>query len=470
MHDGRPVTRSARAGVRVCVSSSFVALILSVQPALAERRLFRSDAGDSYEIQAESRTYLQLYQRALVPGALGALIGTDELAPLHAYVGIRVRGLDLPSRKDAVDIELSGWGRYDLADLERAERLDGDLTAANVRVGFEHFSVKAGRQLASGGAARYVRFDGLKLATELWREFGVETYAGFSVVTPTFRRRGYLLLGAASDSLRSALPFEEEPRHQSWIAGGRLQYRAGPDYGAAASFHHQEEGGELERSHVALEAHGLLDPSVDCAGFAALDVDARRISDARLFCDVFPKAQLDLTAELLHTEPALFLSRQSVLSVFSTSGFDELGGRATYRVSRSLSLEANAYLNHHDGGEFGSKGELSVELKPEGSGRILIWVGYARLVGPGNGYHRVRAALRRRLYRTLVGTLESHFYAYDEAILGYESSSVYAGTLSSPLGAGFGVLVSGSVSRSPHAQLDAQSLIRVSYDFSRVER
>lgn len=445
-------------------------LFTSALPARAERLALESEGPDRYEIRAESRTYLELYQRALLPGPGGMLVVTDTLAPIHEYVGLRVYGLDLPNRRDALDVELSGWARYDLADIDRADRLDGDLTSANIRLDFDWLGLKAGRQLAAGGAAGYSRFDGVSVALELGHGLGLQTYAGLVVIQPAARRRGYFLLGSAADSLRTNLFFEEESRAGSWLAGARLNYRLGSRFGGALAYHHQQRGGELDRSRLAAEANAGLGTLVECAGRAAFEVDARALADARVFCDLSPEPSLDLTAEALHTEPALLLSRQSVLGVFSTDGFDELGGRAVHRLLPGLVLEGSAYLARHGGGELGSRSGLSAKLRPEGTDRLLVSLGYSRVIALQNGYHALRAALRRRLWQSLTGTLEGYFYSYDQAIRGSQNSIVCASTLHSELGSGFGVLLGGSVTSSPYARLDAQTLLRVSYDLAKVEK
>jgi len=61
--------------------------------------------------------------------------------------------------------------------------------------------------------------------------------------------------------------------------------------------------------------------------------------------------------------------------------------------------------------------------------------------------------------------LEAYGYFYDHPILGYDSSVVYAGTLSYEANARWSLLWGASVLRSPYAALDAQTLVRASYVF-----
>jgi hypothetical protein len=163
----------------------------------------------------------------------------------------------------------------------------------------------------------------------------------------------------------------------------------------------------------------------------------------------------------LHTEPALWLSRQSVLSVFSTDRFDEAGGSAALRLSRAVSLEGMAFLTVYDGHRPGARSEGILRLAPDE--RSLVRLSYVRLLAPHNGYHSLRTSLSRRLFAATVGTLEAYAYFYDHSVQSYRTSSVYAATLSRRLSASWSMLVGGSLARSPYAGADAQALVRVSY-------
>jgi len=90
---------------------------------------------------------------------------------------------------------------------------------------------------------------------------------------------------------------------------------------------------------------------------------------------------------------------------------------------------------------------------------------YTRLIAPTNGYHALRTALSRRLLPMLLSSLEAYWYVYDEAIRGVDVSTVYAGTLSIEPSDSFSALWGASLTRSPYARIDAQTQIRLTYDF-----
>jgi hypothetical protein len=446
-------------------------------PALAVLVLSRNAPGaptsgqvndaDAYDLSAYSETHAALFRRALLPGPSGALVETDTVVPVHEYLRLRARDLDTGWRKNSVDVELAAWGRAWFGERETERRLDGDVQTAYAGYRDGPLALRLGRQHFAGGAARYARFDGLSAALGLGAGLEVEGYGGFSVLPRWDARPGYHHLGAAADSLLrdpDALPDPE--RSGNLLGGGRFGYAASRG-SAAASFHEQHEDQGLMRRTLGLDGRVLLirDLSLDAGGVGLFELDAERISDARFFADVTPLTELDLSVEYLHTEPALFLSRQSVMSVFSTDAYDEAGGSALVHVTPRLSLEGEGSIQFYSLDDRGARGEIAARAFPGAGKRTYVRVGYTRVVAPGNGYHSLRASLSRRITPVLSGTLEAYNYLYDESIRGRTSSEVYSGTLGYQAADALHLLWGASVAVSPYAAFDAQTLVRASYDF-----
>jgi hypothetical protein len=80
-----------------------------------------------------------------------------------------------------------------------------------------------------------------------------------------------------------------------------------------------------------------------------------------------------------------------------------------------------------------------------------------------NGYQALRASLAHALSERLSSTLESYGYFYDRAVQGYRASAAYSATLRYAFGDELEALWGASLFRSPYAQLDAQTRVRVSY-------
>jgi hypothetical protein len=196
-----------------------------------------------------------------------------------------------------------------------------------------------------------------------------------------------------------------------------------------------------------------------------LDPDARRIADARVWADVSPSSDWDLSAEYLHAEPALLLSRQSVLAVFSTAAYEEVGARVAYRPLSVLELAGEGMVELYDVGHPGTRSELAARLTPTRDRATSVRIGYGRVVAPDNGYHALRASLSGRFVHELRGTLDAFGYFYDHPIESVPTSTVLSGTLTWQATPALGVLLGGSLARSPYALSDAQAQLRAVYAF-----
>jgi hypothetical protein len=420
---------------------------------------------DRFELSARADTYATLFRRALLPGPEGALVETETAAPVYEYLQLRARNLDFAGQLDTVDLEVSGWARVWPTETRFEGPLDGDVQTAAVTYHRGPGTARLGRQQFVGGAARFARFDGLTLGANLGAGLSAQAYGGLTVLPRYNERPGYYHLGSEADSLLRDPEAFEQPRRGHWLAGARLNYGS-ERLSASASFHEQREQGELGHRNLGLDARSVLGPLASAAASAVLDVDALRLSDSRLWVDLEPMKPLSLSLEYLHTEPALWLSRQSVLSVFSTDRFDEAGGIATLRFSPQLRLEGAGFVSLYDDHRPGARGEGTFRFAPDAL--TIMRLSYVRVLAPSNGYHSLRSSLSRRLLTELSATLEAYAYLYDHPIRGYRTSSVYAGTLSYEPKSRFSALWGASLSRTPYAAFDAQTLLRLSYAFDYV--
>ena len=423
-------------------------------------------AVDRYSLSVHGETHAALFQRALLPGTYGAVIADETLLPVYQYVQLSARDLNIASKGSGLDLELSAWWRGELATSSNERGADGDVQTANVGYRFGPLATRVGRQHVAGGAARYARFDGVLVDAELGSGLDARIYTGLSVLPRWNERPGYTYLGAAVDSrLRDpAVSSGTRGRGDYWLAGGRLGWTT-RRLRTGLSFHEQHESGGLSRRTLTLDGTSELAAWITAGASASAELEAERLSEARAWLEASPISPLDLTVEWLHTEPALFLSRQSVLSVFSTADYDEGGARATARASDRITLEAGAWAELYSGSRPGARSEVSMRVIADRAGSTFVRVAYARVLTPDNGYHSLRSSFTRRILNKLTGTLEAYAYLYDHAIKSYRSSTVYSGTLEYRPGRAVGLLWGASLVRSPYANLDAQTQIRIAYDF-----
>lgn len=431
----------------------------------AEPRETATEEPDRFDLYARGETHAALFQRALLPGAGGAIVRTNTLAPIRQYVLLRARDVDALGTKDSLDAELSAWGNLTFGNIEPGHTVDGDVQTANVGYRQGPLSFRLGRQHVAGGAARFARFDGAQARVELGSGLSALAYGGLTVLPRWNERPGFHYLGASVDSdLRSPQALATLGRGSHALFGGRLGYTI-DRFGGGLSVHDQWERGGIARFNAAADAHADLSDTARAGGTALLDVDSQRLADARLFVDASVARPLDVSLEYLHTEPALLLSRQSVLAVFSTDSYDELGGTATARVDPMLSFEATGFAQVYDTGRAGARTETAVRAATDRTGTTRLRVAYARVQAPMNGYHSLRASLVQRLMLRASATLEAYGYFYDESISGIRTSFVYVGTVSTEVAQRVHVLLGASIARSPYAALDAQGQLRLAYDF-----
>ncbi len=445
------------------------AVALSVLLSTCFAKAEEPEPGQTYEVYGYSESHAQLFRRALLPGPNGAIVTTDTEAPLNEYVGLVGRGFDTPLGEDSVDIELAGWGGIEAGEPGALGRYDGDVQTANLvlRRSADVYpaSLRLGRQQVAGGAARFARFDGAMGSIELVPALSLSAYGGWSVLPRWDHQPGYYLLGSTVEGLvRDPEALESVERSGYWLVGGRVSVHH-ELVDANLSVHEQRESGGLARRNLGLDARSDLTPDVGLGGNLLFELDASRIADLRLWSDLSLFGAIDLNLEYLRTEPALLLSRQSVLSVFSTDGYHETGGMARWHVTDEFSLAGGGWLELYDDSDPGARLDTNLRFASRGFDKTVVSLSYVRVLGLENGYHSLRAALSRRVLGPLTSTLQLYAYLYDEPIDGYRTSSVYSTTLEYAVLDRLSLLWGGSVARSPYASLDASTQLRLSYQF-----
>ena len=419
---------------------------------------------DHFFLSARSETQLRLFQRALLPGPDGALITADTQLPILERIDVRAREVDTALGVDATDVEVSAWGMAAAGEVGPERRVDGDVVTAKVTQRLGPAEVSLGRQLTAGGAARWSRFDGLSVGARSASGVGGVAYAGLTVLPRWDARPGTLHLGRGDPALvRDPTAAPRPSRSGYWLAGARAHV-ADPALGEIGlSVHEQRDAGELGRRTAGLDLQGEPMDRVQLVAQSLLDLGSAALADGRLALSFSPREGVALDVELLHTNPALFLSRQSVLSVFGSEPFDEAGSALSVGLSREIRLSCSIFVQRFGGGAGGNRGEVRLTAKPLGGDRLLAQLSAQRLNGIDNGYHALRSSLRYSFTRELWTTGEHYVYLYDEPIRDVGFSSVEAlslGWQALPL---LDVLLGTSLSATPYAASDAQAMLRLRY-------
>lgn len=437
-----------------------------------------AQADDALSYQVHVDVVSRLFQRAAIQPGSGALVSEPVAAPLYHYALLRVDDLDLPWAEDSADVELSAWGDLQLGEPAEVGRFDGDIHILKARQRFEHGYVTLGRQVRAGGAARFVRFDGatagarLSLPSDgLDTQLGIDGYGGFTVLPRWDAREGYHQLGSAADTLlRDPAVFAERNRSEQWLAGTRV-YASQPGLVSAGwSFHEQRADAELAYRNTAFDLELTPHEAIALRGQAILDMDAAALSDARASADMQLHRTVSVSAVYQHLSPALLLSRQSVLSAFSTEAFDEWGGEGDYRPLRWLSVGAFGYVERFDSGAYGGRGGGQLRLLDHSPQRGMLSLGWRRVEEVHNGYHALRMSAGMRIIEPLAVTTDGYLYLYDVPIQRQSSSLLGILALAWQALEPLEVTLAGSLAQTPYASVDAQGLLRARIAFQGGER
>ena len=416
---------------------------------------------DLFSWYVASDTYLRILSHAPAPGPGSTVVGAGMQLPIYEYASLRVVDLDMPWQDDSLDVELALWGQVTPGEITADRRRgDGDITVANVRQRFGPAYVRLGRQQYAGGAARFIRFDGLSAGFKTPIGLGLDGYGGFTVLPRWDRAPGYHGFDA-TDLVRDLEGVPEPSREQYWMAGGRLYYYLMPYGELGASFHEQRDLGELGRRQAGVDLRVTPISEIELSGSGVLDIDAVAPSEIRGAIDAEPIDHLVLRGDYHYLVPAMYLSHQSVLSVFADGPHHEAGGFVGYQLFDMLDLGGGYHVAVFEEGEIGGNGEALVRFFPFDRRTLVVQAGYTRFTGSVNGYHGVRGSVGYQVIEPLRLTADSYGYFYDEAIRG--KSAAWVGTLSGELSTDrmWSVLLSGSMALTPYSDIDAQTMARL---------
>ncbi len=430
-------------------------------PALAQ------EVGDNLPTESsfQVRTYARLSQRATAPGPGGSIVTQSTRLPVTQHVSYWAGGIDTHLGADTAELEVTGYQSVEAGGQELAQTdLQTALVTLRTSSRSPHVFTSLGRQTRAGGAARFARFDGIALGVRPFRDLSLSGYAGYRVLPRFDQRPGYHHLGASSDVLLSNSQLMEPlDRADYSMVGGSLDFHS-RYLDAALSLHDETDAGALGRRNLGADAFARPFERMDLGASLLLDLDAFEWSTARLFVDYFATDELELSTQYLRAEPALLLSKQSVLSVFSTDGYSEFGLGGRYRLSPDVAVNGSAWVQQYDDGSSGARLNADIRAtRRRGTSTRSAVFGYARVLTWENGYHSIRGALSEDFGPRLSGTIQSFFYVYDEAISDLRTSMTHAVTVDYDFSEHWNILWGASMARSPYAYLDASTQVRLSY-------
>lgn len=305
-----------------------------------------------------------------------------ETLPLYHRVALDASGL-LDGR---VSLHLSGWGALDLFADSSGSVAAGDLAIGYVELDLAPVQLWAGRRFVAYGPPGGLHVDG----------GGVSARAPFGLVAEAF-------VGRPVTPARASL-LGPEPSFEGAAAawGGRVAYADSGTLAVSAGYAEAWRHGIAESRTIDLA--GSWDPgAVRVEAGAKVDARALGVAQARVGVAWAVLRELSVDADYLHLEPGRWIPAWSILSVFDTSTFDEIGAGVTVRPLRALALRAEGAARVYSASAQADD-EPRAGYRLDASARVLPQPG----AGP-----RVRVAVSRRDDGTLGYTVLTAGAAFD---------------------------------------------------------
>lgn len=433
-------------------------------PLLAAILLLASPAVRAETVEASSTTFLTVGQDTRYRG--GTKPDLVTVAPAFEILSVSAR--DMQAGFAEVDAVLSTWGSLDLGkrrwDAGNDSGFAGDVTTGylQARMFGKHLTLRVGRSSVPTGMARMIQVDGgyglidLPLGPLLVKLSG---YGG-SPTSQRFRNRsgekswnptgGTLAYGARA---AVALPLTGFPGRGLELGGAINQIK---DHSQTVR---DEAGGDFRLQPFAASDLAL-------AGFGTYSLYDKRMSEASAALSVSATRKLHLTADWRFVEPGLLLARNSILSVFSASTWNEFGGGLRYQLGRGLTAGADAHARIEPGESAGGSNHTGVDLAGNLDGvfgRTSAGLELSYLNTVVNGYTGLRFYARRDLGRTfLAGDVTGQAFRKNVNGQGGAITGTVSGGLN--LAHGFSAVVSGSAGMTPYLEQTYDIMVKLAYN------
>jgi hypothetical protein len=320
-----------------------------------------------------------------------------------------------------------------------------------------HLTLRLGREHVMTGAARMIHLDGVE-AIGVLPFVRLSAYAGVPV-SQRFASRGTLV--------------SWNPTGGDLAYGGRAAFSLpisgfpgrGLDLGASANF--VEDDDESVREEVAADAR--LQPIGDdltLTALAAYSLFDERVSELAGRASWSATRALRVEADARFFAPDLFLTRNSILSVFSAEERTTFGAGAGYELRRGLAVGASYHAliepgeTEDDDDYIGHEAEANVEWQqgPTQAGAELLYLDALE-----NGYVALRLFGRRDLGKFFAAAdVFGHFFR--ESVNGEDVS--VTGTLAAgvDLAKGFSAVVAGRAGMNPFLEQTFDVMAKLVYN------
>jgi hypothetical protein len=448
--------------------------------ALAASATARADV-----IEASATTVVTAGQQ--VRGALaGATPELDTVVPVYELISVTAREVKNPVLEN-MEIAVAGWASYDLADVRwnagTTEQFTGDLTTGYVRGQLfkRALTVRAGRAFVVAGAGRMLQLDGADLLLRLPGNLSLSAFGGLPVAQRFRTRAGIKSWNPAGGDL---------------AYGGRLgwtlplpgAYGRGLDLGASAVVVTDAKGTVRDlndstgattitdssappvRRDVGLDARYQPKAGLVFTANGTWSLEAGRLAEAGVNVLWSASKRLFVNFDAKQLSPDLFLSQNSILSVFTDKDRTDLGGGVRYQLSESTSIGGDYHAlleptGEASGTELGHEvaARLEWDRGPARAGGELTYLKAGGLGAEQNGYVGGRVFGRRELGRTFfAGDVVVH--SFQQEINGYKLAVTGSLSTGYDLGGGWATVLAGHAGVTPFLEQQADLLVKLVYN------
>jgi hypothetical protein len=441
-------------------------------------------------IEASATTVVTAGQQ--LRGAQGvATPELDTVTPVFELFSVQAHDLRNPVFTN-LEVVVAGWASYDVGEVRwnagTTEKFTGDLTTGYVRGALFNraLTLRLGRASMVAGASRMLQLDGGDLLLRLPGGLALSAFGGIPVTQRFQTRAGERSWNPAGGDLAYGgrlgwtLPLPGAYGRAldvgaSYVAvtDAKLAFAAvpaptagNPDATRAVS----DSGGATVRQDVGLDFRLQPVANLVLTANGTYAMSAGRLAEMGVTALWTASKKVFVTVDLKKVAPDLFLSQNSILSVFTDAERTDVGGGVRYQASESTSLGLDYHALLEPTGE-GSKTELGHEAAaraewehgPTRVGGELSYLTASGLGAEKNGYVGGRAFGRRELGRAFV-TGDVVVHSFQQAING--NKLAVNGTLSAgyAVGGGWSTVLAGRAGVTPFLEQQADVMLKLVYN------
>jgi hypothetical protein len=396
-------------------------------------------------------------------GLTGQTPDLETVAPLFEILNVSAHGVTNPLAKD-LQLVVSTWGSYELADRRwdngTGSNLTGDVTTAYAagRLFGDVLTLRVGRAHVMTGVARMVQLDGGEaIVTVPVGALGLRLsgYGGVPVSQRFATRSGI----RSWNPMAGDLAYGGRASVSYALAGGA----SGRGIDAGVSINMVEDDGDPVREEAGVDVRFQPNGKINVFGLGAYSLYDERFSEATVALSWAAAHKLHVTTDWRYTAPDLFLSRNSILSVFSAERRNDFGGGVRYELGRGLDVGADYHLAVEPGEDddyFGHAAEVGLEWRrgATSAGAEIVYLDALE-----NGYTGGRIFGKQELGRIfLTADVLTHFFR--EEVNGEDLAVTGALTAGMKLARGFSAVVSGRAGMTPFLEQTFDVMAKLAYN------